>query len=43
MNYDAGIQRRWERDIDGFIAQAEANWPELEAEPAASPPRGWFQ
>jgi len=43
MNYDAGIQRRWERDIDGFITQADANWPELEAEPAASPPRGWFQ
>ena len=36
VQIDAGIQRRWERDIDGFITQAEANWPELEAEPAAS-------
>jgi len=43
LNYDAGIQRRWERDIAGFITQADANWPEIEAEPAADPPRGWFQ
>lgn len=29
LNYNARIQRRWERDIPGFIAQADANWPGL--------------
>ena len=29
MNYDANIQARWEQDIPGFIAQADANWPAL--------------
>ncbi|MEL6354123.1 MAG: YHS domain-containing (seleno)protein [Cyanobacteria bacterium J06627_28] len=27
LNYDSGIQRRWERDISGNIAKADANWP----------------
>jgi YHS domain-containing protein len=27
LNYDANIQSRWERDIPGNIAQADANWP----------------
>lgn len=29
LNFDARIQRRWERDIPGFIARADANWPRL--------------
>lgn len=27
VNFDAGVQRRWERDIPGFIAAADRNWP----------------
>ncbi|RZM76092.1 YHS domain-containing (seleno)protein [Leptolyngbya iicbica] len=27
LNYDANIQSRWERDIPGNIAKADANWP----------------
>jgi YHS domain-containing protein len=27
LNFDAGVQRRWERDIPGFIASANRNWP----------------
>ena len=29
LNYDRAIQRRWERDIPGFIALGDANWPRL--------------
>ena len=29
LNFDRRIQARWERDIAGFIASAEANWPGL--------------
>jgi hypothetical protein len=29
LNYDQSIQRRWERDIPGFIAAGDANWPRL--------------
>jgi YHS domain-containing protein len=28
LNYDEKIQKRWEGDIPGFIAKANANWPE---------------
>lgn len=42
MNFSRRIQRRWERDIPGFLEQSEANWPDLEDEPAASPRSGWF-
>ena len=31
LNYDDRIQRRWERDIPGFVTRADANWPELSA------------
>lgn len=31
LNYDRSIQQRWERDIPGFIAKADANWPALAA------------
>ena len=27
LNYDARIQRRWQRDIPGNIARANENWP----------------
>ena len=27
LNYSKGIQRRWEEDIPGYIARADANWP----------------
>jgi YHS domain-containing protein len=29
LNANRRIQRRWERDIPGFIARADANWPGL--------------
>ena len=31
LNFNARIQRRWERDIPGFIAAAQANWPGLQS------------
>ena len=27
LNYDAEVQARWLRDVPGFIAAADANWP----------------
>ena len=27
LNYDASVQRRWEKNIPGFIADADKNWP----------------
>ena len=27
LNYDASVQKRWEKDIPGFIAAANKNWP----------------
>ena len=32
LNYNANIQRRWERDIPGFITAADENWPSVVAE-----------
>ncbi|QFU00867.1 hypothetical protein FIU83_04355 [Halomonas sp. THAF5a] len=29
LNYSHGIQRRWERDIPGFIEAADAHWPNI--------------
>jgi YHS domain-containing protein len=29
LNYNQRIQRRWERDIPGNIAKADANWPDV--------------
>ncbi len=29
LNYSRGVQRRWEQDIPGFIAQADAAWPSV--------------
>jgi YHS domain-containing protein len=27
LNYDQGVQAKWEKDIPGFIAKADKNWP----------------
>lgn len=32
LNYDRSVQRRWERDIPGRVARADANWPRLAAQ-----------
>ncbi len=32
MNFSRRIQRRWERDIPGHIAQGNENWPGLQAQ-----------
>lgn len=29
LNYDARIQSRWEKDIQGFITKADGQWPKL--------------
>ena len=29
LNANRSVQRRWERDIPGFITRADANWPGL--------------
>ena len=29
LNYDAGIQAKWAKDIPGFIAKGDANWPKV--------------
>jgi hypothetical protein len=29
VNYDEAVQRRWLRDIPGFIAAADRNWPRV--------------
>lgn len=30
LNYDRGVQRRWERDMARRIARGDANWPRLQ-------------
>ena len=29
LNYDARVQRDWEKDIPGHIAKANRNWPKV--------------
>lgn len=29
LNYDAGIQKKWLKDVPGFITKADAKWPDL--------------
>jgi YHS domain-containing protein len=29
LNYNTSVQKKWEGDIPGFIASADANWPEV--------------
>jgi hypothetical protein len=33
LNYNASVQRDWEKDIPGNIAKAAANWPRLAGNP----------
>lgn len=33
LNYDQSVQRRWRRDIPGYIAKGDRNWPELSKKP----------
>jgi hypothetical protein len=32
LNYDRSVQRRWEADVPGRVARADANWPRLAAQ-----------
>ncbi len=29
LNYNADIQKKWEKDVPGFIAKANTNWPKV--------------
>lgn len=29
LNYDGDVQKKWEKDIPGFIRKANANWPKV--------------
>lgn len=29
LNYDEDVQRKWEKDIPGFIQAADKNWPQV--------------
>lgn len=29
LNYDAGVQKKWLKDVPGFITKADAKWPEI--------------
>lgn len=29
LNFNARIKRRWDKDISGFVAAADENWPEI--------------
>jgi YHS domain-containing protein len=29
LNYDGDVQKRWEKDIPGFIVKANKNWPSV--------------
>jgi hypothetical protein len=29
VNYDGSVQRNWLRDVPGFIAAADRNWPAI--------------
>jgi YHS domain-containing protein len=31
LNLSKSVQARWEQDIRGFVAKADANWPEIRA------------
>lgn len=33
LNYDKGVQGRWLKDIPGYVAKADANWPGLKDQP----------
>ena len=29
LNYSTGIQKRWEKDVPGYVRAADRNWPEV--------------
>ncbi len=29
LNYNASVQSKWEKDVPGFIASADGNWPKV--------------
>lgn len=29
MNYSPSVQRTWRKDIDGYVARADGNWPSV--------------
>jgi YHS domain-containing protein len=29
LNYNDGVQKQWRKDIAGFVAKADAKWPEV--------------
>jgi len=31
LNYSAGVQRDWQKDVPGFITKADTNWPGIQA------------
>ncbi len=33
LNYDQSVQRRWRRDIPGYIQKGDRNWPEVSKKP----------
>ena len=33
LNYDQSIQRRWLRDVPGYIKKGDRNWPEVSKKP----------
>ena len=33
LNYDKGVQKEWLKDIPGYIAKADQNWPGLKDKP----------
>jgi YHS domain-containing protein len=35
LNLDEDIQKKWEKDLAGYINKAEANWPEIREKAAA--------
>jgi hypothetical protein len=37
LNYDKSVQRMWEKDVPGFVAKGDANWPGLLARIAEAP------
>jgi YHS domain-containing protein len=33
LNYDRSVARTWRKDVPGYVAKADANWPSLVAKP----------
>ena len=30
LNYDKGVKKKWEKDIPGYLAKSDAQWPKIE-------------